>query len=155
MKQITELPSTEIPQHSVLRLEPFTASCVKLYHHAYADQARKLCSYGLSEIELADWFGTDQLTIARWKAKHSEFSQAINLSQISADANVVAALYRRAVGYETPALHVSSHKGKVTKMHYTKHVPACVTACVFWLKNRRPQHWGSLSETITVDGRCR
>jgi hypothetical protein len=24
---------------------------------------------------------------------------------------------------------------------YTEHVPPDVTACIFWLKNRDPQHW--------------
>ena len=31
--------------------------------------------------------------------------------------------------------------GKITKVPYTEHVPPDVTACIYWLKNRRPDRW--------------
>jgi hypothetical protein len=29
----------------------------------------------------------------------------------------------------------------LTKVPYVEHVPPDVTACIFWLKNRDPEHW--------------
>lgn len=151
MKQLNESLPEDAPQHSVLQLDPLIAPSLKLYCTEYADQARKLCSYGLTEIELADWFGIDGKTVTRWKSAHAEFRQAVDVVKIKADANVAAALYRRAVGYDAPAVKVSSYKGKITKTHYTVDIPPCVTACMFWLKSRKPNQWGSLSELITLD----
>jgi len=31
---------------------------------------------------------------------------------------------------------------------YVEHVPPDVTACIFWLKNRDPQHWRSAQEHV-------
>jgi hypothetical protein len=31
--------------------------------------------------------------------------------------------------------------GNVTKVPSVEHVPPDVTACIFWMKNRDPQHW--------------
>ena len=151
MKQCAEVLLMEATQHSVLLLEPHVQPRLKPYRASYAEKARKLCSYGLSEIEVADWFDTDVTTITRWKTRHAEFRQAVDVAKAESDSNVALSLYRRAVGYDMPVVHVSTYRGNITKTHYKKHIPPCVTACMFWLKNRQPKQWGGLSETITLD----
>jgi PAS domain S-box-containing protein len=48
-------------------------------------------------------------------------------------------LYSRAVGYTFDAVKIFCTKnGQVTKVPYREHVPPDVTACIFWLKNRKP-----------------
>lgn len=51
-------------------------------------------------------------------------------------------LYNRANGYSYDAEKIFCDKnGKVTRVPYREHVPADVTAQIFWLKNRDPAHW--------------
>ena len=52
---------------------------------------------------------------------------------------VERSLYHRANGYSYDAVKIFCSKdGKVTKVPYREHVPPDVTACIFWLKNRKP-----------------
>ena len=36
---------------------------------------------------------------------------------------------------------------------YIEHVPPDVTACIFWLKNRDPQHWRDVQQMEHVLGK--
>ena len=57
------------------------------------------------------------------------------------------ALYRRAIGYSHESVHIHVGKnGKVVKTLYTKHYPPDTRACIFWLTNRAPEHWGNKVE---------
>jgi len=56
------------------------------------------------------------------------------------------ALYERAIGYTAPDCHVSQYKGIVTVTPFEKHFPPDTTACIFWLKNRKPAEWRDRSE---------
>ena len=37
--------------------------------------------------------------------------------------------------------------------HYVEHVPPDVTACIFWLKNRDPEHWRDSQQLEHVLGK--
>lgn len=63
-----------------------------------------------------------------------------------ADAKVVASLYKRANGYSHPALDIRTVDGEVVETEYTKHYPPDTVACIFWLKNRRPDLWRDRKE---------
>jgi hypothetical protein len=54
---------------------------------------------------------------------------------------VVEALYQKATGYQHPEDDVRVIRGEVVKTTTTRHHPPDTTACIFWLKNRRPEHW--------------
>jgi hypothetical protein len=41
----------------------------------------------------------------------------------------------------------------VTKVPYREHVPPDVTACIFWLKNRKPSEWRDVQNVEHVLGR--
>lgn len=90
-------------------------------------QAEKLCRLGATDAEMADFFGVDVSTINRWKVDHSSFCESIKNGKILADAEVANSLYNRAMG----------------SVDY----PPDTTACIFWLKNRRPSSWRDRTST--------
>jgi hypothetical protein len=63
-----------------------------------------------------------------------------------ADDRVERSLYNRAIGYSYDAVKIfCSRDGEIIEAPYVEHVPPDVTACIFWLKNRRPQDWRDVS----------
>jgi hypothetical protein len=122
----------------------------------YAEQARKLCELGATDIELADFFEVSDRTIYRWQAKHPEFCQALKAGKVSADERVERSLYHKAVGYSYDAVKIitvaigNNQGSEVRHEKYREHVPPDTTAMIFWLKNRRPEAWRDKHEVEHV-----
>ena len=79
--------------------------------------------------------------IDNWKAQHPDFlcSPKGRQGRIRCPRR---ALYQRANGYSYETVKIFCDKnGKVTRVPYRVHVPPDVTAQIFWLKNRDPEHW--------------
>ena len=91
------------------------------YRPEYATVVEKLCLLGARDADLARVFDVSESTIDNWKAAHPEFLAALKAGRELADAEVANSLYRRAIGDGDR--------------------PPDVTACIFWLKNRRPDLW--------------
>lgn len=124
-----------------------------LYLVAYAEQARRLALLGLTDAEMAAFFGVDERTINRWKQAHPDFCQSIKDGKADADAKVAEALYKRAVGYSYPDTHISNYQGTITVTPITKHYPPDSTSMIFWLKNRQRDKWRDRVETdVNVGG---
>jgi hypothetical protein len=68
---------------------------------------------------------------------------------------VERSLYDRAVGYNYDAVKVFMPAGREKPVYapYTEHVPPDVTAAIFWLKNRDPQHWRDSQQLEHVLGK--
>jgi hypothetical protein len=63
-------------------------------------------------------------------------------------------LYQRAIGYSYDAEKIfCDRNGEVTRVPYVEHVPPDVTACIFWLKNRKPADWRDAQQMEHVLGR--
>jgi hypothetical protein len=45
------------------------------------------------------------------------------------------------MGYSHPDVHVSNYQGEITVTPLVKHYAPDPVACIFWLKNRRPDLW--------------
>ena len=104
--------------------------------------ARHLCKLGATDADLAEAFGVSVVTIDNWKIKYPEFLGSLKASKEEANKNVERSLYARATGYTYDAVKIFHTKdGKIIKVPYTERVPPDVTACIFWLKNRRPERW--------------
>ena len=105
--------------------------------------ARYLCKLGATDADLAEAFGVSVVTIDNWKIKfRDEFLGSLKAGKEEADNHVERSLYARATGYSYDAVKIFHTKdGKITKVPYTEHVPPDVTACIYWLKNRRPDRW--------------
>lgn len=113
------------------------------YRPQYAEQARKLALLGFTDEKMADFFEVEVRTIYRWKTEHDEFCQAVKAGKVDADATVASTLYRSALGggTVTEVKEETDAEGNVIHRKTVKELPANVTAQIFWLKNRQPQHW--------------
>lgn len=111
------------------------------YVPAFADQAEKLCRLGATDRDLADFFGVDEATINRWKVRYPDFCKSLKIGKEEADNRVEQSLYRRALGYSHDAVKIFNNEGTALVVPYVEHFPPDTTACIFWLKNRKPAAW--------------
>lgn len=111
------------------------------YRPEFVEQARKLAMLGLTDVEMAKFFGVAERTFHDWKREYPEFLQAIKTSKEIADADVVASLYHRAVGYSHPEDDIRVVGGEIVITPTIKHYPPDPTSMIFWLKNRQPTKW--------------
>ena len=97
---------------------------------------------GLTEVQIAQKMRISMSSLSDWKNKHPEILDALKKGKEVVDIEVENALLKRALGYDveesfTEESDVNGRKTRVT----VRHVPADVTAQIFWLKNRRPEVW--------------
>lgn len=116
------------------------------YKPEFAEQAKKLCEIGATDIELADFFGVDVRTIYNWKHSHAEFFQAVCVGKDALDARVERSLYQRAVGYTFESEKVFNYQGEIVRAPTREHVPPDPGAALNWLKNRQPDKWRDKQE---------
>ncbi len=88
-----------------------------------------LAQAGLIDEQIAEEIGIHVDTLYEWRKVHPEFSEALKGGKATPDDEVEAALLRRAKGFK----YVEGSKQRVA-------LPD-TTACIFWLKNRRPAEW--------------
>lgn len=128
------------------RPSAFKAECI--------EQAYKLALLGLKDTEIAKFFEIKEQTLNNWKVKHPEFFESLKKGKLDADGEVVKSLYNRALGSKITvqqAIKVKNvyyENGKkvsetedVKTVELVQEVPPDTTACIFWLKNRRPAEW--------------
>lgn len=105
--------------------------------------AKKACELGATDRDIAEMLGVSERTISYWRVSRAEFAEALALGKEKADSRVEQSLYRRAVGYTFDAVKIFMPAGAADPVHapYAEHVAPDTTACIFWLKNRRPAEW--------------
>jgi len=103
--------------------------------------ARQYCMQGATNDALAERFEVCRRTIDNWIATIPEFSEAVRQGREVADEAVVSALFARATGMEQKMTKVFCHRGQPVTANYTVQLPPDVRACIFWLRNRRPEQW--------------
>jgi len=112
--------------------------------------ARALAREGHTDTEIAGRLEppVNVATLNRWKLEYPEFRESLNEGKAIVDARVEDSLLRRALGFTSTETRLEAKAdesgkplrgGKVIKT--TKQVIPDVTACIFWLKNRRPDQW--------------
>lgn len=113
------------------------------YQPEYSEQAYKLCLLGATDADLADFFEVTEQTVNNWKTAHPVFFESLKRGKRSADAEVAQSLFKRANGYSHEAVKIvaDAKTGSEHVVPYTEHYPPDTTACIFWLKNRRPDAW--------------
>jgi hypothetical protein len=113
------------------------------YKESYAEQAKKLCILGATDVDLAEFFDVSVRTIPRWATKYPEFCQALKAGKDTADQRVERSLYQRAVGYSHSAVKIFMPAGakKPVYAEYLEHSAPDTTAAIFWLKNRKSAEW--------------
>lgn len=122
------------------------------YKPEFAKQAVKLCDLGATDEDLAEFFGVNVRTIARWKIEHDDFCQALKAGKAGADDRVERSLFQRAVGYSHDSVKIltvslgNNAGSEVREVPFVEHYPPDTTAAIFWLKNRRPEQWRDKTE---------
>lgn len=113
------------------------------YEPVFAEQARKLCELGATDLEIANFFDVAVSTVNAWKVTYPEFSEALKRGKEVADDLVEERLFARATGYSHDAVKIFMPKDAAEPVYapYIEHHAPDVTAAIFWLKNRRPDKW--------------
>src|ERR1700756_5415466 len=92
-----------------------------IFRPEYILIAKACARFGATEEEIADELHINHATLDNWKKKYPEFLGALKAGKEASDDRVEDSLYRLAIGWNGAAPNV--------------------TACIFWLKNRRPSEW--------------
>lgn len=102
---------------------------------------------GLTDEQIAHNMGIRRSTLADWKNKFSDISDALKKGKEVVDVEVENALLKRALGYEYTEEKVeveTLRDGTVIGrkvVQTAKHASPDTTAQIFWLKNRKPAAW--------------
>lgn len=103
---------------------------------------------GLTEADICKNIGITTQTLWDWKKKHPEVFDALKKGKEVADTIIENALYKRASGYDYEEVKtITASDGTIiTKTVTKKHMPADVTAQIYWLNNRKPEVWRNRKE---------
>ena len=102
---------------------------------------------GLTEEQIAKNLGVAYSTFRKYKDEYPAFSSALKKGKEVVDIEVENALLKRALGYEYEEVKTlieevdGKRKKKIEKT--VKHVPADVSAAIFWLRNRKGFVWSN------------
>lgn len=119
------------------------------------EEAEKLAELGLTNDEIADFWGRSRRAFQYWLKKYPELLHTLKRGKLKADKEVEKKLYQRALGYEykEKTYERRGTKGKMVLMKtVTKEVPPATCAQIFWLKNRRPDLWRDKHEQELTGG---
>jgi hypothetical protein len=124
------------------------------YKEEYCGIASKLCQLGATDNDVAEALGIGTTTLYRWRNEYPDFRKALKVGKSEADDRVEMSLYRKAVGYTHEAVKIFQFQGAPVVVPYQEIHQPDTTACIFWLKNRRPDLWrekpdGAQDETLT------
>lgn len=120
----------------------------------YIDQAYKLSLLGLTDEEMAEFFGVAKSTFALWKKENEKFSDAIKAGKEIADAEVAHSLYKKANGFSLRKTRHFVIEGGVQAVEYDEEYPPDTRAGEIFLRNRQRSRWGNQghSEVALVEG---
>jgi len=106
----------------------------------------QMCKLGAIDTEIAKALDVSVKTIYSWKKSQPEFCKVLKAAKSIADDQVVKSLYSRANGYSHPEEKAFQYLGKPIIVPMVKHYPPDTAACIFWLKNRKPNEWRDKQE---------
>lgn len=107
---------------------------------------------GLTNEQIAKNIGINADTFYTWRKKYPEISEALKKGKAPIDFEVENALLKRALGFEYEETETvfedvdGKPKKRIKKI--IKYVPPDTSACIFWLKNRKPNHWRKMNEAV-------
>lgn len=114
---------------------------------------RKWARNGLTDLEIARNMSISKDTFYKWKARFSDFADALKKTKDMYDSEVEEALERSALGYyvwEEEWTNKWNPKTKQYELTLSKKkrvwVKPDTTAQIFWLKNRDKLHWRDKQE---------
>lgn len=118
------------------------------YIPEFAELGYQFALLGLTDREIAKWFGIAEATLNNWKIAHPEFAERLNDGKLVADARVAASLYQRATGTaRVRAVKIMQYEGAPVIVPYDEVALPDVQAGIHWLKNRQHGRWRDRTET--------
>lgn len=111
---------------------------------------------GLIDKQIAHNMGVGASTLREWKGQFPEIAEALRKGKEVVDREVENALFKSAIGYtmkvrkpvKVRLVDYDPNTGRKIRETETwqaveeeVHIPANVTAQIFWLKNRKPDQW--------------
>lgn len=101
------------------------------------------CRLGATDLDVAEMLKISPRTLYNWRNTKPEFAAALVTGKAPADERVERSLYQRAIGYEQEEVKIFMPAGATEPVYakFTAKYAPDVTACIFWLKNRRPEQW--------------
>ena len=103
---------------------------------------------GLTDEQIAHNIGINRTTLYAWKAKYTDFSNALKRGKEVIDIMVENALLKSAMGYKYDEVvkeriyNPDTGESEIVEVkRTTKDVAPNSTSLIFWLKNRRPADW--------------
>lgn len=112
-----------------------------LYNESVHARIMTLAEAGKTDKQMAEAIGISERAFYYWKTRNEGFVQALKNAKDIPDDMVETALFSRAIGYNREIKKEAISFGKKVTWTETMHLPPDVVACIFWLKNRRPQQW--------------
>jgi hypothetical protein len=112
-----------------------------LYNEEMALKILELALKGKTDLQICKAVKIAPATLYAWKDEHPDFSEALKKAKDVSDDAVEATLRQRALGYKHKAIKFFCYEGDIISEEYTERYPPDTTACIFWLKNRRPERW--------------
>jgi len=112
---------------------------------------------GMIDKEIAKKLGISEKTYYEYQKRHPQFLQAIKRGKQPVDVEVENALLKRARGFDYEEIHTEYRlKAGETEVkdkarpsvvkRIKKTIVPDVTACIFWLKNRRKDRWRDMRD---------
>jgi hypothetical protein len=126
----------------------------KLDRVSTAGVVQMLGRLGATDTQMAEALGISRNAFRQWRDRNPKLLATLKESKDQADEAVVKSLYQRAKGYDCPATKFITVNGNLVTKEYIEHYPPDTTACIFWLKNRKPAQWrdSSRTEVVTPEG---
>lgn len=123
------------------------------YRPEFVDQARVLCEEGMTDKELARFFGVNKDTLYEWQFAYPEFAEAMKLGKEPADDRLERRAYEVAMGYTATvreAIKVKASDGRevVQIVEREVEIPPNPDMLRWMLKNRRPDTWRDKVEQV-------
>lgn len=98
------------------------------------DEVRAIAAAGLTDVEIAQVFDVPAEHIRRWRSRYRDFDAAIVDGRTRADAQVIEALHRKAVGFSVPVETIDKEGNLVRRNQYFAPDTAAIK---YWLNARR------------------
>lgn len=111
------------------------------YRPEFVELAHNYCLLGATNNELAEFFEVNVKVIYDWVNRYPEFKEALRAGKEEADGRVANSLYQRAKGFICDDTDLKVIDGEIVATKVKRYYPPDTTACIFWLKNRRPGDW--------------
>ena len=114
---------------------------IKYNPKTFPKTAKFLAQRGATQAEIADCLGVSIRALKYWITQYLELQEAIEAGNEVFNPRIERALAERALGYSVDVEETFVIDKKLVTKTVRKHYSPDVTACIFWLKNRRPEKW--------------